>query len=223
MPRPVARKTARASRARAQWVVLDAMGVMYPVADDVEDLLVPFIRARRPDMSTSLINAAYRQTSLGRISARQFWRVFALEDDYPAIERRYLHACLRLAPGLPAVLAQLRARYRLAMLSNDVADWSRRLRVTFDLNRWFGAVVISGEARLRKPDPRIYRAMQERIPAAPWDIVFVDDRAANLQAAAAHGWRTLCFARVPGSGDFIADAEADQIHDLPHTIARVFG
>ena len=51
----------------------------------------------------------------------------------------------------------------------------------------FDAVVISGEVGLRKPDPAIYRLAAERLGLPPDQIVFVDDLAPNVRAAAAVG------------------------------------
>ena len=41
-----------------KWVILDAMGVVYRVGDDVADLLVPYIRERQRNISSDLIQQA---------------------------------------------------------------------------------------------------------------------------------------------------------------------
>ncbi len=51
----------------------------------------------------------------------------------------------------------------------------------------FDTVVISGEVGLRKPDPAIYRPAAERLGLPPDQVVFVDDLAPNVRAAAAVG------------------------------------
>jgi len=54
-------------------------------------------------------------------------------------------------------------------------------------------VVISSEERLIKPDPRIYERMCERAGMAPSDLVFIDDSARNIEAAAALGFHVHHF------------------------------
>lgn len=47
----------------------------------------------------------------------------------------------------------------------------------------FDVTVISGEVGLRKPDPRIYRMVAERLGLPPQRCVFVDDLRPNVRAA----------------------------------------
>ncbi|GGO98574.1 HAD family hydrolase [Stakelama pacifica] len=51
----------------------------------------------------------------------------------------------------------------------------------------FRDVVVSGEERLVKPDPAIYRLALDRFGLEPQDAVFVDDNPNNVAAAAALG------------------------------------
>jgi HAD superfamily hydrolase (TIGR01493 family) len=54
-------------------------------------------------------------------------------------------------------------------------------------------VVVSGVERVMKPDPRIYALVLERTGLAPGDLLFVDDSAANIAAAAALGFHVHQF------------------------------
>ena len=49
----------------------------------------------------------------------------------------------------------------------------------------------AGDLGLRKPSAAIYQVVIERLAARPQDIVFVDDRPRNLDAAAMLGFRTV--------------------------------
>jgi len=44
-------------------------------------------------------------------------------------------------------------------------------------------IVVSGEERLVKPDPAIFRVAIERFGFEPADVLFVDDSAANIATA----------------------------------------
>ena len=50
-------------------LVLDAMGVLFCAADDVAELLIPFIRSAGGEADPRVIEAAYLEASLGRIDA----------------------------------------------------------------------------------------------------------------------------------------------------------
>lgn len=52
---------------------------------------------------------------------------------------------------------------------------------------------ISGEMGLIKPDPAIYAAVEADCGIAPEALLFADDRADNIAAARARGWRVHLF------------------------------
>jgi len=68
-----------------------------------------------------------------------------------------------------------------------------RVRADHPLEARFDAVVISCEIGLAKPDPRIFRLCLERLGLPAAAALFVDDRADNVEGAAAVGLQTLQF------------------------------
>ncbi|MBN9090581.1 MAG: HAD-IA family hydrolase [Reyranella sp.] len=170
-------------------LVLDAMGVLYQAGDDVAELLVPFVRRHgTANLSAEDIDRAYVAASLGRMELAEFWTRMGVdatcEDDYLAGHR--------LIDGTLDALPRLRARYgRLACLSNDVSQWSLKLRRQFGLAAWIDSWFISGDLGLRKPSPDIYRRAIADLGVTPQEIVFVDDRPRNLDAARDVGLQTV--------------------------------
>lgn len=172
-------------------VVLDAMGVIYRVGDDVGELLVPFIRRRGGITDLARIEERYLQASLGNLSAGEFWAHVGLDD---RVEDEYLDA-LELSEGMVEFLEAMHGRaVRLACLSNDVSEWSAKVRRRFRLDRHIDTWVISGEVGCRKPDQRIYRILLERLGCPASSVLFVDDREKNLVAARACGVHGIRFA-----------------------------
>ncbi len=53
--------------------------------------------------------------------------------------------------------------------------------------------IVSGDEKLVKPDPAIYRVVLARTGLDPQDILFFDDSAANIEAAAALGFHVHRF------------------------------
>jgi putative hydrolase of the HAD superfamily len=171
-------------------LVLDAFGVLYNPADDVEDLLIPFIGERAGVTDKERIRRAYIDASLGRQSAPEFWKSVGVD---PAAEDDYL--CLHaLIPGARDVLEAARPlAASICCLSNDVSEWSCTLRKRFELERQIGRWFISGDIGLRKPDPEIFRYMLRALHVPAEQIVFVDDRPANIAAAESIGMRAILF------------------------------
>src|ERR1039457_2142740 len=77
-----------------------------------------------------------------------------------------------------------RAGFRTALLSNSWGghDYPRHL-----FPELFDAVVISGEAGMRKPEPRIFLHAASLLGLEPAECIFIDDIEANVLAAEAVG------------------------------------
>ena len=165
-------------------LVLDAMGVLFAAADDVAELLIPFIRSAGGESDTHTIESLYLQASLGVIDADAFWARVGLD---PAVDDAYL-AKHRLVAGAREFLASARqAGLPVWCLSNDVGRWSRRLREKLDLERLLAGAVISSDAKVRKPDRGIFERLLNATACRPAELLFVDDRAKNVAGAAAVG------------------------------------
>jgi 2-haloacid dehalogenase len=57
----------------------------------------------------------------------------------------------------------------------------------------FDRTYVSGEMGVIKPDPRIYEMLEADCGLPPHSLLFTDDRADNITAAARRGWRTHQF------------------------------
>lgn len=123
----------------------------------------------------------------------------ALADEHP--EKRELISAYWLRWGemlggaiepTVQILEELRGTgVRLFALTNWSAETFPIARPRFPFLEWFEGIVVSGEVRAAKPDERIFRHLVERFGLEPASTVFIDDSEANVQAAAALGFRTL--------------------------------
>lgn len=62
----------------------------------------------------------------------------------------------------------------------------------------FDRAYVSGRMKLIKPDPAIYAAVEQDCGIDPAELLFVDDRAENIAAAAARGWQVHHFTGPDG-------------------------
>lgn len=102
--------------------------------------------------------------------------------------------------GIPAhrldELRRLRRSYRVYMLSNtNPIMWKSKIRDDFGkqgLTRedYFDGIVTSFEAKALKPDRAIFDFACRNLGIRPEETLFIDDSQANLNAAAALGFRT---------------------------------
>lgn len=93
-----------------------------------------------------------------------------------------------------AVIEGLHARgvplYALTNMSTEAWPGVRAMSPAFDR---FIEVVVSGDLGLIKPDPAIYRVALERMGRRAEEVLFIDDSLANIEAAAALGFRVHHF------------------------------
>ncbi len=111
-------------------------------------------------------------------------------------------------PGLVRHLSQLDmslwCRFRPSAIDmlRELGTWGERpvilsnapatLREAAERSDWYplvGRLFISAELGLVKPDRRLYAQVTDELEVAPGDVAFIDDRADNVAAAAAFGWR----------------------------------
>jgi len=85
------------------------------------------------------------------------------------------------------------AGYRLHGLSNWSEEKFRQVRQKFAFFNLFDSILVSGEVKLAKPDPRIYQVFLQRIGQPGTDCLFIDDSAANIAAARKLGFGTILF------------------------------
>ena len=182
-------------------LVLDAMGVLFQAADDVAELLIPFIGEHGGEVAEDVVQSAYLEASLGNIGTDEFWAKVGVDHK---LEDAYLSRhCLSHGVKELLVTAQQR-RIPVWCLSNDVGRWSRKLRENLGLETLLSGSVISGDVRVRKPDSRIYEELISRSGFAAAEMLFVDDRPKNVQAAQALGIESLQFDRDKGFNEITA-------------------
>ena len=96
--------------------------------------------------------------------------------------------------GTLDILSELRERnvsiYALSNWSAETFPFAQR---RFEFLQWFRAIFLSGEVRLVKPDPRIFRCFCETFALRPEQIVYIDDLQHNVEAARRIGMHGIRF------------------------------
>lgn len=96
--------------------------------------------------------------------------------------------------GTAAILENLLAQGRdITMLTNFAADTFVEAQVRFPELASSRGVTVSGEVRMIKPDPAIYRLHTATFGLEPAHTLFIDDSAANVAAARECGWQAVQF------------------------------
>ena len=156
---------------------------------------------------------------MGESFSRLVEATAAAHPDWAAEVRMWRDDWAQMAqPAIPlsvALLHALKARGVPVFALSNFGVESFEVAVT--IYPWLDAFdrrYISGQLRVMKPDPEIYRILEADCGIAPERLLFADDRPENVAAAAARGWQTHLFdepqgwaARLVAEG-LLTDAEA---------------
>jgi putative hydrolase of the HAD superfamily len=134
-------------------------------------------------------------------TALNYWSGILGTTPGPALLRRLVEldvaSWLHLNPDTLHLLDDLHAAgTAVSLLSNAPHELARELDRHTDLKP-FRRLLFSADLALTKPDPRCYTAALAALGADPADVVFVDDRPANLAAAAGLGIKGIHFTGTP--------------------------
>lgn len=96
--------------------------------------------------------------------------------------------------GVHAIVHRLHdAKVPLYCLTNFGAELFTQFRAEHAVFDLFEDIIVSGEERLAKPDPRIYEVVEQRSGRPASDLFFTDDNPANVDVANARGWHAHLF------------------------------
>lgn len=96
--------------------------------------------------------------------------------------------------GTVQIMRELKAAgYPLYALSNWSAETFPIARRKYDCLDLFNGIIISGEVRLVKPDPRIFEMTLQRLGKPAQECLLIDDAPANVTAAARQGFQVILF------------------------------
>ena len=95
-------------------------------------------------------------------------------------------------PGTIALQAELRRRgYKTYIFSNTNDLAMEHVIRNFPFFDNFDGYIYSYEVGAMKPEPKIYEAMEAMSGKCGSDLIYLDDRAENIAAGAARGWRAI--------------------------------
>lgn len=100
-----------------------------------------------------------------------------------------------LPNGAMGILKELAAsgKYLIGSLNNEARELNEYRFKAFGLRQYFDVALTSCYVGLRKPDLAMYRRAVDIVGGPPERILFIDDRAENVAAAAAAGLVALQF------------------------------
>ena len=164
--------------------------------------------------------AAYDE---GRVTGIGYWQNFLRDAGLPPSremveELNQWDVRMWTTQNPPMVDWQLAIKQRgllTAILSNMGDAVLASVELEFDWIRRFDLLVWSCQLGVVKPDPAIYRHTLAELKTRPEDILFIDDRLPNVEAARELGIPTIQFSSVERLREDLIAAGLDGVLPLP--------
>jgi 2-haloacid dehalogenase len=120
-------------------------------------------------------------------------------DAIAAYHLRWTETIIGPIAGTVAILEEFKTRGTpLYAITNWHQDKFRETRARFPFLGHFRDIVVSGDERLIKPDPAIYRLLLDRNGLQAGDCLFIDDSPKNVAGAEAVGMKAHHFTSPEG-------------------------
>jgi putative hydrolase of the HAD superfamily len=131
-------------------------------------------------------------------------------------------------PQTQEILAELKTRYRLAVVSDAQSAYGLPELRAVGLADYFAPIIISGDYGYRKPDSRLFQAALTELQMRPEEAIFVgNDRFRDVLGARQTGMKTILFCPQGNAGgspetepDYILYSHADLPQALEFFAAR---
>lgn len=142
------------------------------------------------------IHIGWGDYKIGKIDAGNFWQLFidsAGLNESPSELAELSLKYIEELPGVMDIVKELKEKYKLGILSNNVEEWMQYLRKIMDLEV-FDVVISSHEAGMKKPLKEFFMLGLEKMGGIkPEECVFIDDQDNNIDAAKEIGFVAVKF------------------------------
>ena len=139
------------------------------------------------------IGTAYREA---KISRDEFWNKvkekLKIKENINYLEDKWIDG-YEVITGTKLLLFELKKKYKIYFLSDNVKERVDRLNDKFHFISWFDGGIFSHEVGFRKPNPQIYKMIMAKAKVGPGEGVYIDDKPALLEPAKALGLVAFVF------------------------------
>lgn len=136
-----------------------------------------------------LVNLEKRKAALSGKSDLDFWREYAkkigvkLPSDWRDSYIAVIKASLGLDPHMITLVQELKHQKICVGLLSNISDRYAKIIRSYGFYEPFDPCLLSCEMGIEKPDTKAYECLLKTIKLPAHEIVFIDDRAENVDAA----------------------------------------
>ncbi|WP_068084333.1 HAD-IA family hydrolase [Polycladidibacter stylochi] len=194
-------------------LALGSMGVIYNCADDLEEIIIPFLKVNQPEIDINNFLIQYFRASIGEITTSELLENTQLSpQNVEAFLNQYKLSC-----GLQELLVIAAQKFQMiCCFANDIEEWSQQRAFSEHLTI-LDHRLVSSTLKYRKPSVNFYEKATEIIDTSPNRILLVDDRPENLDSAHRLGFGTIWLS--PNADTDVAHPRISSLHDLVDSLS----
>ncbi|MDI9606581.1 MAG: HAD family phosphatase [Bacteroidota bacterium] len=114
------------------------------------------------------------------------------------------------------LIKPLKTKYKVYGLTNWSAETLPIAMERYDFFDDLDGIVVSGQEKLIKPDPRLYEILLERYQLKAGESLFIDDNVANIETASQLGFHTMHFTGKVNLKDWLKENGV-----FPHELSEI--
>jgi HAD superfamily hydrolase (TIGR01509 family) len=172
------------------WDVMDTL-----VVDPFRHVMPGFFEMTLEQMLAEKHPTAWGRFERSELSESEFLSTFFQDGrsyDTEGFKAR-IRGSYRWIEGIEPLLIALRERGVAMHALSNYPEWYAWVEECVGLSRYVRWSFVSCHTRLRKPDPAAYRFAAERLGLPPGQLLFIDDRRDNCEAARSIGMQAIHF------------------------------
>lgn len=143
----------------------------------------------------------FDQLMLGQITEDVYWEAI-IKKNFWNISAKDLKEAIRKnfkeVRGTRKIIEDLRQKgYKLGLLSNHAKEWVEYCEITYKYHKLFNKTLYSYQAKLVKPNKKIFKQILQKLRVKPTECLFIDDYIKNIETAKQLGLKTIHFKSAP--------------------------
>ncbi|MFD3166000.1 HAD family hydrolase [Herpetosiphon sp. NSE202] len=157
----------------------------------------------------------WRQARVGQLTSQAYWagmqQKLGIDGELSGFMNE-LFAGEQLNQQMVRIAQVLQRRYRTGLLSNALDDLETILE-RWQVANLFDVVINSARVGVAKPNPQAFELAVEALGVPMREIVFIDDKLRNVQAARAFGLPTVHFTTTAALIDELGSLDVLKPHE----------
>ena len=145
------------------------------------------------------IKKYWREWRVSKITEKEFFQKVksTLNLKYPIFFiKKHLYSAHEVDYDILNLIKELKKDYKTYTLTNHAKEWYNSQNKQIHFNELFDGIVTSFEAKIAKPNKKIYKSLLNKYKIKPRETIFIDDQLENIVTARKLGIKSIHYKNI---------------------------